>query len=152
MDDTLTLSAKRMRELSWGIVERGLNIWWWNFSRIEPLLRNEEILKEMVRAGAKAVYIGVESYNPKTLKEFGKEADEASVVQTVEILKQNGLEIHASYILGGLHDTVETVHETILFAKRLDTNVAQFSILTPYPGTAFYEQVKDRHASKIYLC
>jgi anaerobic magnesium-protoporphyrin IX monomethyl ester cyclase len=36
------------------------------------------------------------------------------------------------------------IHETIRFAKRLDTNVAQFSILTPYPGTAVYEQVKDR--------
>ena len=34
--------------------------------------------------------------------------------------------------------------ETSRFAKRLNTNVAQFSILTPYPGTAIYEQVKDR--------
>jgi anaerobic magnesium-protoporphyrin IX monomethyl ester cyclase len=60
------------------------------------------------------------------------------------MLKRNGLQIHASYILGGLHDTVETIHETMRFARRLDTNVAQFSILTPYPGTAVYEQVKDR--------
>ena len=34
--------------------------------------------------------------------------------------------------------------ETSRFAKRLNTNVAQFFILTPYPDTAIYEQVKDR--------
>ncbi|MGB9630325.1 MAG: hypothetical protein ACPL6D_16850, partial [Thermodesulfobacteriota bacterium] len=66
------------------------------------------------------------------------------IVRTVEMLKKYGLEIHASYILGALHDNARTVHETIRFAKRLDTNVANFSILTPYPGTALYEQVKER--------
>jgi|SRR4030042_879081 len=64
--------------------------------------------------------------------------------QVVEVLKKNGLEIHAAYILGGQHETAGMIHETIRFAKRLNTNVAQFSILTPYPGTAIYEQVKDR--------
>jgi anaerobic magnesium-protoporphyrin IX monomethyl ester cyclase len=34
--------------------------------------------------------------------------------------------------------------ETIDFAKRLDPCRAQFSILTPYPGTRLYESVKDR--------
>jgi anaerobic magnesium-protoporphyrin IX monomethyl ester cyclase len=102
------------------------------------------MVKEMVRAGAKSVFIGVESFNPKTLEELKKGIDVENAVQAVEMLKKNGLEIHASYILGGLHETAEMIHETIRFAKRLDTNVAQFSILTPYPGTAVYEQVKDR--------
>jgi anaerobic magnesium-protoporphyrin IX monomethyl ester cyclase len=86
----------------------------------------------------------VESSNPKTLEELKKGIDVENTVQAVGMLKRNGLEIHASYILGGLHETAEVIHETIRFAKRLDTNVAQFSILTPYPGTAVYEQVKDR--------
>jgi anaerobic magnesium-protoporphyrin IX monomethyl ester cyclase len=60
------------------------------------------------------------------------------------MLKRYGLEIHASYIIGALHDTVKTVHDTIRFAKKLDTNVANFSILTPFPGTLLYEQVKGR--------
>ena len=144
MDDTFNLSPKRVIELCRGIVERKLDLWWWNLSRIDLLLRNEEMVKEMVKAGAKALFIGVESCDPKTLEELGKGFDVEDTVQTVEMLKRNGLEIHASYILGGLHDTVETIHETIRFAKRLDTNVAHFCILTPYPGTAIYEQVKNR--------
>jgi anaerobic magnesium-protoporphyrin IX monomethyl ester cyclase len=102
------------------------------------------MVKEMVQAGGKAVFIGVESSNPRTLNELKKGIDVGDTIQTVEMLKRNGVEIHASYILGGLHDNVETIHDTIRFAKRLNTNVAQFAILTPYPGTAVYEQVKDR--------
>ena len=144
LDDTFNLFPKRVIELCRGITARKFDLWWWNLSRIDLLLRNEEMVQEMVRAGARAVFIGVESSNPKTLEELRKGIDVKETVQTVEMLKRKGLEIHASYILGGLHDTVKTIHDTIRFAKRLDTNVAQFAILTPYPGTAIYQQVKDR--------
>ncbi len=144
VDDTFNLFPKRVIEISHGIRERNLDLWWWCLSRIDLLLRNEEMVKEMVRAGARAVFIGVESPDPKTLKALKKGFEVEEAVRAVEMLKRNGLQIHASYILGGLQDTVATIHETIRYAKRLDANVAQFSILTPYPGTAVYEQVKDR--------
>ena len=144
LDDTFNLFAKRVIEICHGIVEMKLDLWWWCLSRIDLLLRNEEMVREMVRAGAKSVFIGVESSNTETLEALKKGINVESTVQAVEMLKRNGLEIHASYILGELHETVESIHETIHFAKKLDTNVAQFSILTPYPGTAIYEQVKGR--------
>jgi len=40
-------------------------------------------------------------------------------------------------------DTEETVEETINYAKKLNTLVAQFTISTPYPGTAFFEKLKN---------
>jgi anaerobic magnesium-protoporphyrin IX monomethyl ester cyclase len=144
VDDTFNLIPKRVIEICNGIVQKKLDIWWWCLSRIDLLLRNEEMVKRMVRAGAKSVFIGVESSNSRTLEELRKGFHVEETIQTVEMLKRNGLEIHASYILGGLSDTVKTIHDTIRFAKRLDTNVAQFAILTPYPGTAIYQQVKDR--------
>ena len=144
VDDTFNLFPKRVIDICHGIIEKKLDLWWWCLSRIDLLLRNEEMVKEMVRAGAKSVFIGVESSNPKTLEELKKGIDAGNTVQAVGLLKRNGLGIHAAYILGGLHETAGMIHETIRFAKRLDTNVAQFSILTPYPGTVVYEQVKDR--------
>jgi len=144
VDDTFNISPKRVIEISRGIVERKMDLWWWNLSRIDLLLRNEEMVKEMVKAGAKAIFIGVESSNQKTLDSLRKGTDIESTREGVGMLKRHGLQIHASYILGGLQDTAKAVHETIRFAKELDTNVAQFSILTPYPGTAIYEQVKHR--------
>jgi anaerobic magnesium-protoporphyrin IX monomethyl ester cyclase len=139
VDDTFNLFPKRVIEICHGIVEKNLDLWWWCLSRVDLLLRNEEMVKEMVRAGTKSVFIGVESFNPKTLEELKKGIDVESTVQAVEMLKRNDLQIHAAYILGGQHETAEMIHETIRFAKRPNTNVAQFSILTPYPGTAIYE-------------
>ena len=144
VDDTFNLNPKRVIEICHGIVEKKLDLWWWCLSRIDLLLKNQDMVQEMVRAGAKSVFIGVESSNPKTLQELRKGIEVEETIRAVEVLKRSGLEIHASYILGGLHDTAKTIHDTIRFAKRLDTNVAQFSILTPYPGTAIYQQLKDR--------
>lgn len=144
VDDTFNLHPQRVIEICHGIREKGLDLWWWCLSRVDMLLKNEEMIREMVKAGAKSVFIGVESFHPETLEELRKGIDVENTVQAVEMLKRNGLEIHAAYILGGLHETSKMIHQTIQFAKRLDTNVAQFSILTPYPGTAIYEEVKNR--------
>lgn len=144
VDDNFTLSPKRVMELSEGIIQRNLDIWWWNLSRVDTIVGNEPMLKKMHRAGGKSIFIGVESAHRPSLEEFGKGSDIGMAERAVEVLKRNGFEIFASYILGGLGETVKAVNETIRWAKRLDTNVAQFCILTPYPGTALYEKVKDR--------
>ena len=144
VDDNFTLSPKRVMELSEGVIQRNLDIWWWNLSRVDTIVGNEPMLKKMRRAGAKSIFIGVESAHRPSLEEFGKRSDIGMAERAVGVLKRNGFEIFASYILGGLGETVKAVNETIRWAKRLDTNVAQFCILTPYPGTAIYEKVKDR--------
>lgn len=144
VDDTFNLFPERVIEICKGILERGLDLWWWCLSRADLLIRNEEMIRWMVQSGAKSIFIGVESANPETLESLKKGIDRNTTVRAVEMLKRYGLEIHASYILGGISETAQAIHETIRFAKQLDTNVAQFSILTPYPGTALYEQLKDR--------
>jgi anaerobic magnesium-protoporphyrin IX monomethyl ester cyclase len=144
VDDNFTLSSQRVVAIAEGIMRRRLDLWWWNFSRPDTIVKNEEMLKVMRRAGAKTVYIGVESASPRTLDALGKKMDLDTVVRAVELLKKNGFEVFASYIFGGPHDDARAIHETIRFAKLLDTNIAQFSILTPYPGTALHEELKER--------
>ena len=144
VDDTFNISPRRVIAISRGIVERKLDLWWWSLARSDLLLRNEEMVEEMVKAGAKSVFVGVESSDQKVLDSLRKGIDVDGTRKTVALLKRHGLQIHASYILGGLQDTPKTVHETIRFAKELDTDIAQFSILTPYPGTTIFDEVKDR--------
>src|SRR5512135_1769714 len=68
VDDTFNLFPKRVIEICHGIVEKKLDLWWWCLSRIDLLLRNEDMIHEMVWAGAKSVFIGVESPRRATLK------------------------------------------------------------------------------------
>jgi hypothetical protein len=129
----MIVTAKALRKL--GLKPKDTTVVVQGFGNVGSV--TAQLLREQ---GCRIIGIGDISgafYNKKGI-------DVENTIQAVEMLKRNGLEIHASYILGGLHDDARTIRETIRFAKRLDTNVAQFSILTPYPGTAIYEQVKDR--------
>ncbi|KPK01399.1 MAG: hypothetical protein AMK71_05670 [Nitrospira bacterium SG8_35_4] len=143
-DDNFTVSPKRVKEICSLIIEKKLDIWWWALSTTSTLLRNEDMVALMAKAGAKTVYIGVESPDPAALREFNKNAKADAPSKAVALLKRNGLEVFASYILGGVNDDIRAIFRTIKFARSLDTSVAQFSILTPYPGTVLFNKLKGR--------
>ena len=143
-DDNFTISTQRVKELCRKILEKEYDLWWWCMSSPNTLIQNEEMVGLMAEAGAKTVFIGVESASEKTLKEYNKKMKGNTAENAVALLKRHNIEIYGSYILGGLNDSIGSILETIKFARRLDTHVAQFSILTPYPGTALYNEVKDK--------
>jgi radical SAM superfamily enzyme YgiQ (UPF0313 family) len=143
-DDNFTVSPKRVREICRLIIEKKLDIWWWSLSTTSTLLRNEDMVSLMAKAGARTVYIGVESPDPEALKGFNKNAEADAPSKAVALLKRHNLEVFASYILGGNNDDIGGILRTIKFARSLDTAVAQFTILTPYPGTVLFNTLKDR--------
>ena len=143
-DDNFTASPGRVREICNLIIGKNLDIWWWSLSTTPALLRNEDMVSLMAQAGAKTVYIGVESPDPETLKELNKDATVNAPSEAVALLKRNKIEIFASYILGGMSEDAAAILRTIKFARSLDTSIAQFSILTPYPGTVLFGKLKDR--------
>jgi anaerobic magnesium-protoporphyrin IX monomethyl ester cyclase len=55
-----------------------------------------------------------------------------------------GIRVIANYTFGLPNDTIEGIRETIRYAKSLNTFAIQFTVTTPYPGTQFYEAVKNR--------
>jgi len=144
MDDNFTLSPERVEQIADGIIDRGYDLKWWNLSRVDTIVRNPAMVARMAAAGSTTVYLGIESGNEETLNSLGKNIKTTDVTRAVEILRENGIESYGSYIIGNLNETASDVEKTIEMAVRLNTNIAQFSILTPYPGTKLYEQIKDR--------
>jgi len=147
-DDNFTISPERVKELCKRIIEKRYDLWWWCMSSPSMLIKNKEMLELMSKAGAKTVFIGVESGSETTLKAFNKKMDGNTAIKAVSVLKQNKIEIHASFILGGVEENANSILKTIKFARKLNSNVAQFSILTPYPGTALYKKLKNKIIDK----
>jgi anaerobic magnesium-protoporphyrin IX monomethyl ester cyclase len=143
-DDNFTVSPKRVREICGLLLEKKLDIWWWSLSTTSILLSNEDMVSLMAKAGARTVYIGIESPDPEALKGFNKNAEADAPAKAVALLKRHHLEVFASYILGGNNDDIGAILRTIKFARSLDTAIAQFTILTPYPGTVLFDKLKDR--------
>jgi radical SAM superfamily enzyme YgiQ (UPF0313 family) len=61
------------------------------------------------------------------------------------VLRKQHIHVHGMFVYGFDQDQKETVEETIRFAKRNKLTSTQFLILTPFPGTGFYEQMKEEN-------
>jgi anaerobic magnesium-protoporphyrin IX monomethyl ester cyclase len=98
----------------------------------------------MGRAGCRYVFIGFESPRQDTLDAYKKGTTGEMAREVVELLRRNNISTHASFIIGAVDETRDMAMETIRFARWLNPQAVQFSILTPYPGTKMYDDLKDR--------
>jgi radical SAM superfamily enzyme YgiQ (UPF0313 family) len=140
MDDTFTLNQERAEKICDEIIKQGWDISWGASSRVDTL--SKKLVEKMKKAGCWIIFLGIESGSQKILDAIGKRITLEQVKKAVKILKDAGIQVLGSFIIGFLQDTKETIKETIKFAKSLNLNYAEFSILTPYPGTPIFDYAK----------
>ena len=136
-DDTFTLNRKRVLEICRELRERGLDLKWSCSSRVDTIDRG--LSSAMAKAGCTLIYFGVESASENILRFYRKRIDMQRTKDAIETVKKNGIYTACSFILGAPMETENEMMETVEAAIRLNPDYAQFSILTPYPGTELYE-------------
>jgi len=103
-----------------------------------------ELLRIMHAAGLRAMSFGVESVSPATLKKAGRRPiPEPHQHQILGACRRLGVATAAFYVIGFAEDTRESICETIQYAIDLGSTVAQFKILTPYPGTPLFKRIES---------
>jgi anaerobic magnesium-protoporphyrin IX monomethyl ester cyclase len=140
IDDTFTLNQERAEKICDEIIKQGWDISWGASSRVDTL--SKKLVEKMKKAGCWIIFLGIESGSQKILDAIGKRITLEQVKKAVKILKDAGIQVLGSFIIGFLQDTKETIKETIKFAKSLNLDYAEFSILTPYPGTPIFDYAK----------
>jgi radical SAM superfamily enzyme YgiQ (UPF0313 family) len=141
-DDTFTLNKKRVEKICDEIRNRKLDVEWSCSSRVDTI--NKDLLRKMKRAGCSAIYYGVESAKPEILKYYRKRIDLEKVKTAVKLTKEEGITTICSFIIGAPYEKKKDMQATLKFALKLDPDYAQFSILTPYPGTEIYSEAKKK--------
>jgi len=144
VDDLLTTNVKRVHELCEEIIARGLKVHWWCQSRADLLVSHPDLVEHMARSGCANVFLGLESGNESVLKHWNKRMSLDTGHKAVELLRSHGIRALTSFIIGAEGETEDEIERTIQYAKTLNAHQAQFSILTPYPGTADWERNKHR--------
>jgi len=152
LDDNFTLNPKRVTELCEKMIRRGFDLLWYAFSRVDTIVKNERMVQLMRQAGLDQVFVGFESGSQEVLNKLGKQVTVEKAFKAMEILKRHGIRVLGSFIIGALNETREMIKETIKFARKLNPQLSQFSILTPYPGTRLYERVKDKLLTRDWEC
>jgi radical SAM superfamily enzyme YgiQ (UPF0313 family) len=124
------------------------------FTALEPLklrwigeaslagLDNEQNLRILQRSGCKALFIGFESLSPQ-LKTTGKTQNHPEQYrEIIHKLHDHGIIVYAAFMFGFDFDDPSIFERTVEFAIANKIILAQFAMLTPYPGTRFYSRLK----------
>jgi len=114
----------------------------WSVQERVSVARRGEILRLMRETGCTRLYVGMESFNPGALREWGKGQTPEEMEDAVHRIHRAGLLIHGMFVLGGDTDTPETIKHTVRTAVRLGIDTAQFFLLVPPPGTRLYEKLE----------
>jgi anaerobic magnesium-protoporphyrin IX monomethyl ester cyclase len=137
--DLFTVNREQVMELCDRIIKEGLKIRWTCNSRVDYV--DEEMLQMMGRAGCWMISWGIESGNEQILKRAAKGADPKKARQALTWARKAGIKNWGYFIIGLPGETVETIRQTIDFAKSLPLEIALFHIAAPYPGTPFFFDV-----------
>jgi len=108
--------------------------------------RDDALLRAMRRAGGDVFYIGYETIDDATARQWHKgysgEGQLTSRLQEdTHILHDNGFWIHGMFVLGPQHDE-RTARQIVGFARRSGLETLQISVLTPFPGTPLMDQFR----------
>jgi radical SAM superfamily enzyme YgiQ (UPF0313 family) len=105
--------------------------------------RRAELLRAARRAGCMGLLIGFESLSPENLRDVKKGVNQAeNYIDAVRAFHDAGLFVQGSFIFGLDGDTPDTVDETIDFVFRARLEGANFSVLTPLPGTEVFDRLE----------
>lgn len=136
-DDELTVNRVFINELIKGVKERGLDLTFVCGSRVDHVDR--EYLRFLYENGFTVLYFGVESASQETLDRIGKGIRVEQAIKVFNWVKElKGFAV-GSFILGFPWETIDDMKKTVELAIKLDPSYAQFTVLTPYPGTPIYE-------------
>lgn len=143
LDDIFMLKKKRAQMIADEIKDRGLDVSFVASSRVNTFDR--ETLESLKHSGMSTLYCGVESGSQRVLDLMGKGITLKQAEDAFKTAKNVGIDTVGSFILGYPGETIQEMDQTIDFSIKLDPDYCQFSILTPFPGTPIYYELKHKN-------
>jgi anaerobic magnesium-protoporphyrin IX monomethyl ester cyclase len=113
-------------------------------TRVEDIIRDEDILSKYHDAGIIHVYLGAETSSDEMLNSLNKGTTVDQNKQAIDLLKANDIMIEASFMIGFPNETWDSIKKTTSEAIRLNPDIAVFPVITPMPFTPLFEEMKDR--------
>lgn len=146
-EDNFTINIKRTNKILDTIIRAGLpnKLYFSAQSRVDTLYRNPELIDKLDKASFRQIFLGIESVHQQSLDAMNKKNTTPDMIRkVVRMLQDRGISIFGGVIIGYPGETAEMVRETIQFAKSLEMTCVQFTPITAFPGTPFYEEMEKK--------
>ncbi|MFQ5531569.1 MAG: B12-binding domain-containing radical SAM protein, partial [Candidatus Nanoarchaeia archaeon] len=139
-DDMFTTDIPRAKAICDELAKIKFDIPWALTCGIRVNNVDQELFFKLKKAGCHAVYFGVESGDQGILNAVQKRIKPEQAKKAIELANNAGLETITFFMLGLPGETKESIENSINFAIEVNPLYAKTTILTPYPGTAIYNE------------
>ncbi|MGD0484443.1 MAG: B12-binding domain-containing radical SAM protein [Gemmatimonadales bacterium] len=146
VDDNFIGNKKRLKgELlpalaAWRRGRRGMPF---NTEASINLADDDDLMRMMVEAGFRAVFVGIETLHVESLTECNKKQNlHRDLVADARRMQQAGLEVQGGFILGFDHDPPGAVEQMVDYVQRTGIVTAMVGLLQALPGTQLHARLQ----------
>lgn len=145
VDDNFIGNTKRLKaELlpaltAWRRGRRGMPF---NTEASINLADDDELMRMMVAAGFRTVFVGIETVHVESLAECNKKQNlDRDLVADTRRMQRAGLEVQGGFILGFDHDPPGAVEQMVEYVQRTGIVTAMVGLLQALPGTKLHTRL-----------
>jgi radical SAM superfamily enzyme YgiQ (UPF0313 family) len=141
VDDNIIGVPKRAKELFSALAP--LNLVWASQVTIN-FARDRQLMRLARESGCYGVFIGFETFSNESIRDAGKGVNRPDeYLRDISRIHAAGIKVWGSFIFGFDNDSLDVFRQTLEFIEKSGMEFAQFSLLTPLPGTALFRQFED---------
>ena len=130
--------VERIAEL---LRDQHLNIEFMALVRTDHMAKYPVIVRKMCEAGILYFEMGVESPNPRDLESTRKGITTQIHREAVNNIRKYGGSAGGTFVIGLPDQTEEEIKYFPVYAREIGMTGAAFGVVTPFPGTKFYEEL-----------
>ncbi len=142
-DANTIVNVKFISELFDRIKEEGIEKEYIMDIRADTAVKYPWLIEKLAKAGLKVVICGFESFREEELKNYNKNSPAALIHQAIDIFHDNGILLRGNYVVPNDYDE-DDFKALSDYANSHRVTYAGYTILTPLPGTTFYNEIKDQ--------
>lgn len=110
------------------------------------IAKDEELLEIISKSGCYVLSFGLESITKESLVSMNKSwANPDKYAEQIKIIRRHGIDISTEMVVGAEGDTLESIQNTAAFIADNHIAVPRFYILTPIPGTKFFDEMQAQN-------
>jgi radical SAM superfamily enzyme YgiQ (UPF0313 family) len=142
VDDEMFLNARRCEAIACLLIERDVRKKYISWARADTICRSPDLFRLWKEAGLSLLYVGLESMQAETLRDYNKGTDPGTNRRAVRILHELGIGLHASLMVRPdfTHEDFLKARQTIDFVSPAEVS---FTVFSPPPGTPLWEKHRE---------
>ncbi len=143
-DENPTTSKRLWRAFLEALIAENVSVTLVGSTRADDIVRDADILHLYKRAGVARFLLGIESFDPKVLRNIRKGGDVDRDRQAIRLLRQHGILSMTTYAVGFEAETDRDYLHAFKQILAYDSDQLQVLYITPHRWTPYFRQAATR--------